>query len=94
MDRLYWHLDTQVFSDGESQPFAPTRTDVQDAVAFLASRAVNILGEVPGSDGAYQLVMTPSTARKRLLALARYIDGDNLATEAILAGGRSPLVGR
>jgi restriction endonuclease Mrr len=71
IDNLYFYL---TLNGSHSPADAPTLQDVTDAVAFLASRAVNVLVEVPGSSGAYQLAMKGSVARKRLTALARFFD--------------------
>lgn len=73
VEQLHLALETQVVTAGQPYSSAPTEHDVQDAVTFLASRAAGILGEVSGSEGKYQLVVSPETARKRVLALARYI---------------------
>jgi hypothetical protein len=71
IDNLQFHL---MLKNSQAPSEAPTLQDVTDAVAFLASRAVNVLVEVPGSSGAYQLAMSQATARKRLLALSRFFD--------------------
>lgn len=49
----------------------PSQQDVADAVAFLASRATNVLTEVPGAARTYQLTMSAETAGMRVRALAR-----------------------
>jgi Mrr N-terminal domain len=74
-DNLYHILRTLAISRGKAPADVPTQLDVADAIAFLASRAVGVLAEVQGSGGAYQLTMSAETARKRLSALARAVDG-------------------
>ena len=68
-DNLYYYL--LAVSGSKTIAEAPTQQYVADAIAFLASRAVGVLAEVPGSGGAYQLGMSTKTARERLAALAR-----------------------
>ncbi len=84
IDNLYFYLTLNV---SHSPADAPTLQDVTDAVAFLASRAVNVLVEVPGSSGAYQLAMKGSVARKRLTALARFFDRSGDAATTALDRG-------
>jgi hypothetical protein len=79
-DNLHFYLQLRSTTAPSA---APTLQDVSDAVAFLVSRAVNVLVEVPGSNGAYQLAMGVDTARKRLLPMARVFE----APHGLSAGG-------
>ena len=60
-----------------------------DAVTCLASRAVNVLVEAPGSNGAFQLAMSATTARKRIVALARFFDSPANTSAFVNAASRS-----
>lgn len=80
VDNLHFHL---MLKHSPTPASAPTLEEVDAAVAFLASRAANILVSVPGSNGAYQLATPPSVARKRLLALARYFDKPSAISAAL-----------
>ena len=71
VDNLHFHL---MLKNSQSPAAAPTLQEVEAAVEFLASRAVNVLVEAPGSSGGYQLGMTTGVAHRRLLALARCFD--------------------
>jgi hypothetical protein len=73
-DNLYHILRALTISSGRPLSDVPTQQDVIESVAFLASRAVGVLAEVPGSDGAYQLTMSVQTARERLNALTRAVN--------------------
>jgi hypothetical protein len=74
VDRLHTSYLTAEMVKREQSPLdIPTEQDVADAMAFLASRAVNVLVEVPGSGGAYQLAMNSATTRKLLHALAQFV---------------------
>lgn len=79
-----------LLAKAQSTGFAPTTAlapkDVEQAVAFLASRAMHVLEEVPGSNGAYQLVVSPAIARQRMAALARF-------TSAALSSGAATAPG-
>ncbi len=58
--------------------------DVVAAVAFMSSRTLHIIEEVPGSNGAFQLVVSPTIARQYLAALAHFAD-----TQQANAGNRT-----
>src|SRR6266545_3636009 len=74
VDQLHFLLTTQSVTLGQPATNMPSRQDVADAVSYLSSRAVQVLAEVQGSNGHYQLAMSSATARKRMLALARLLD--------------------
>jgi hypothetical protein len=73
-EQLHFLLTTQSVTLGQPATNMPTRQEVMDAVTYLTSRAVQVLAEVPGSNGNYQLAMSAASARKRVLALARWLD--------------------
>ena len=87
VDNLWYVLLAQTRSSDRSPTTAPTLDDVTAAVAFLSSRAVHVLEEVPGSNGAFQLVVSPAVARQRLTALARFTN----APQAVTRAGGAPL---
>jgi len=74
VDQLHFLLTTQSVTLGQPATNMPSRQDVADAVSYLSSRAVQVLAEVQGSNGHYQLAMSSATARKHMLALARLLD--------------------
>lgn len=67
----------------------PSRQDVADAVSYLASRAVQILTDVQGTNGDYQLAMSAATARKGVLALAGSLEEAPHATQSSVSGTSS-----
>lgn len=73
VDSLHLLLSVRLIDTEQSLTDIPSKQDVAAAVTFLASRAVDVLTEVPGSHGDYQLTMTSATARERLRALASFI---------------------
>jgi len=86
-------LTSQILNSGQSPADVPTLQDVSDAVAFLACRAVGILGEMPDSRGAYQLAMKATTARKRLAALSRFLSSPAPTVSSTTAAAPATLVG-
>jgi hypothetical protein len=74
IEQLHFLLTTQSVTRGQAATSMPTHQEVTEAVSYLASRAVRVIAEVPGASGDYQLAMSASTARKRVLALARSLE--------------------
>lgn len=64
---------------------APSLQNIQEALAFLASAAAAVLRRAPGSEDAYQLVMTSEVAKRRLSALAGTVAGYKPAAAAMSA---------
>jgi hypothetical protein len=89
VEHMHLLLETQALNAGQPYTVVPTPQEVEDAITFLASRAVGILADVPGSNGAYHLVVSPETARRRLRALARMVDAprDAAATATLNRAG-------
>jgi hypothetical protein len=82
-----------MLKNSQTPASAPTLQDATDPVVSLASRPANILVEGPGSNGAYQLAMSITTACKRLQALERFVDDPaNTPTLGVVVhpGGQAP----
>lgn len=73
VDQLHPVLYSKALGRGGTSAI-PSLQDVADAVAFLASPAMNVLAEVPGSGGAYQLVVRVDVAPRRFRALGRFVE--------------------
>jgi len=72
VENLWYVLMAQKHLVDRSSTTAPALDDVVAAVTFLSSRALHIIEEVPGSNGAFQLVVSPIIARQYLTALAQF----------------------
>jgi hypothetical protein len=86
VDQLHPVLYSKALGRGGTAAI-PSLQDVSDAVGFLASPAVNVLAEVPGSGGAYQLAVRADIAQRRLRALARFVEDTLDATTASARAG-------
>ncbi|MGQ9677609.1 MAG: winged helix-turn-helix domain-containing protein [Chloroflexota bacterium] len=93
-DNLHLILLGKVISGDLAATEAPSLQDIQDALTFLASPAVGAMRKAPGSEDAYQLVMSVDSVKRRLSALASRIgSASNLPRGATRsAGNRAEIV--
>lgn len=86
VDQLQLVLTTRALMGNVAAAQIPTQDEATSTVALLSNPAVGILAEVPGSGGAFQLVMRGRTARKRLAALSRAFENSARVTQPLPHG--------